>query len=189
MGYVNTESFERIIKAYYPKIVGFASLLHSRQDAEDIAQEVFISLWNKRSSLDFPDDAHLNAYLMKAARSRSIDKLRRKASGFQTESLSYIKKQELEWFEGSCEDLFERIGRKDLYEKIMNLADELPEDRRSVFRLSYINNLSAKEISELMDMPVRTVENHLYQALKFLRERMGTAGAALLILGLPFFLK
>lgn len=189
MGYVNTESFERIIKAYYPKIVGFASLLHSRQDAEDIAQEVFISLWNKRSSLDFPDDAHLNAYLMKAARNRSIDKLRRKASGFQTESLSYIKKQELEWFEGSCEDLFERIGRKDLYEKIMNLADELPEDRRSVFRLSYINNLSAKEISELMNMPVRTVENHLYQALRFLRERMGTAGAALLILGLPFFLK
>ena len=80
MGYVNTESFERIIKAYYPKIVGFASLLHSRQDAEDIAQDVFSSLWNKRSSLDFPDDAHLNVYLMKAARSRSIDKLRRKAS-------------------------------------------------------------------------------------------------------------
>ena len=71
----------------------------------------------------------------------------------------------------------------------MSRADELPEDRRSVFRRSYINNLSAKEISELMNMPVRTVENHLYQALKFLRERMGRAGAALLILGLPFFLK
>ena len=70
----------------------------------------------------------------------------------------------------------------------MNLADELPEDRRSVFRLSYINNLSAKEISELMNMPVRTVENHLYQALRFLRDRIGPAGFVLLVLLFPNFL-
>ena len=70
----------------------------------------------------------------------------------------------------------------------MNLADELPEDRRSVFRLSYINNLSAKEISELMNMPVRTVENHLYQALRFLRDRIGPACFVLLVLLFPNFL-
>lgn len=188
MGIVNTESFDRIIKAYYPKIVGFASLLHSPQDAEDIAQDVFSTLWNKRSTLVFSDDAHLNAWLMKTAKSRSIDRLRRKASGFKLESLSYIKKQELEWFEGNCEELFERIGRKDLYEKILLVADELPEARRGVFRLSYVSNFSAKEIAELLNMPQRTVENHLYQALKFLRNKIKPAEFILLILfGIKFF--
>lgn len=181
MSIVNTESFDRIIKAYYPKIVGFASLLHSRQDAEDIAQDVFSTLWNKRLSLDFQDDAHLNAWLMKVARSRSIDRLRRKAAGFQMESLSYIQKQDLEWFEGNCEDLFERIGRKDLYEKILSVADELPEVRRGVFRLSYVNNFSSKEIAKIMNMPVRTVENHLYQSLKYLRNKIIPAEFVLLL--------
>ena len=172
MGYLSTESFDRIIKAYYPKIVGFASLLHSRQDAEDIAQDVFSTLWNKRGSLDFPDEGHLNAYLMKLTRNRSIDKLRRKASAFQIESLSYVQKTELEWFEHNCEDLFTTVGRKDLYQRIIEVADQLPQDRRDVFRLYYVNNFSAKEISELLNMPLRTVENHIYQALRYLRGKL-----------------
>ena len=182
MSKLSTESFDRIIKAYYPKIGGFASLLHSRQDAEDIAQDVFSTLWNKRDSLDFQDDSHLNAWLMKVAKSRSIDRLRRKASGFQLESLSYIQRQELEWIEGNCEELFERIGRKDLFEKVLTLADELPETRRGVFRLSYVNNFSAKEIAELLSIPQRTVENHLYQSLKFLRNKINPADFVLLVL-------
>ena len=52
----------------------------------------------------------------------------------------------------------------------------LPNDRypldRDVFRLYYVNNFSAKEISELLNMPLRTVENHIYQALRYLRGKL-----------------
>lgn len=52
------------------------------------------------------------------------------------------------------------------------MADQLPQERRDVFRLYYVNNFSAKEISELLNMPLRTVENHIYQALRYLRGKL-----------------
>ncbi|MGM9752881.1 MAG: RNA polymerase sigma factor [Candidatus Cryptobacteroides sp.] len=166
------ETFDNIIRAYYPKIMAYVSLLHSRQDAEDIAQDVFSLLWDKKNTLVFNDEHHLGAWLMTSAKSKSIDLFRKQARRAGQQSLSILEQTELDWFCESGPDLFEKIGRSDLYEKILALADELPPARKNVFRLSYVSNFSAKEISQMMDMPLRTVENHLYQALRFLRSKM-----------------
>ena len=58
MTITNEQSFEAIIRGYYPRVVGYVSLIHSRIDAEDIAQDVFATLWEKRCSLEFPDEDH-----------------------------------------------------------------------------------------------------------------------------------
>lgn len=169
--FVNDEkTFDRVIREYYPRVVGYISLIHSALDAQDIAQDIFVTLWEKRSDIDFNDERHLTAWLLRVAKTRSIDCLRRKSFGQQR--LGDILNGDLEWLEDCDEELFEKLGRKDLYDRILYMADELPRDRREVFRLSYVSMLPAKDISQITGFPLRTVENHLYQALKFLRGKI-----------------
>lgn len=162
-------TFKRVIRDYYPKVVGFVSLLHSKADSEDIAQEVFAYLWDKRLTLTFSDERFLFAWLIRVAKSKSYDVFRKKSRNGIIDSLDEL---ELAFAELSDEDFFEDLGRKDLYSRIISYLGELPEKRKEVFELSYVSGLSAKEISEVLNMPIRTVENHLYQTLKFLKERV-----------------
>ena len=74
---VDENTFDTLIREYYPRVVGYISLLHSRVDAEDISQDVFAILWEKRHSLNFNDESHLNAWLLRVAKTKSIDRLRR----------------------------------------------------------------------------------------------------------------
>lgn len=171
MQVLDTNTFENTIRVYYPRVVGFVSLLHTKSDAEDIAQEVFAYLWKKRFSLSFPDERSLFSWLIRVAKSKSFDVFRKKSRNREVDSLDNI---ELAFAELCDEDFFETIGRKDLYNRILSYLDELPKSRREVFELAYVSELSAKEISELLNMPIRTVENHLYQSLKFLKEKAKT---------------
>ena len=164
MTITNEQSFEAIIRGYYPRVVGYVSLIHSRIDAEDIAQDVFSTLWEKRHSLEFTDEDHLAAWILKCAKTKSIDRLRRKKTSSVVSSLNSLSEYELDYLMENGDEFFE---------KVLSLSDELPEVRRNVFRLSYVNNLPSRDISKLMNMPMRTVENHLYQALKYLRSKAG----------------
>ena len=67
-----------------------------------------------------------------------------------------------------------RFAIKELLERVLGIIDELPDKRREVFRLSFLHDMSNAEIAELLGMPRRTVEGHLYLALKFLRNRIST---------------
>lgn len=173
MTITNEQSFEAIIRGYYPRVVGYVSLIHNRIDAEDIAQDVFSTLWEKRHSLEFTDEDHLAAWILKCAKTKSIDRLRRKKTSSVVSSLNSLSEYELDYLMENGDEFFEKLGRKDLFEKVLSLSDELPEVRRNVFRLSYVNNLPSRDISKLMNMPMRTVENHIYQALKYLRSKAG----------------
>lgn len=61
-----------------------------------------------------------------------------------------------------------------MLERALAFIEELPDKRREVFRLSFLHDMSNAEIAELLGMPRRTVEGHLYLALKFLRNRIST---------------
>ena len=61
---------------------------------------------------------------------------------------------------------------KDFYEQLHNLLEKLPTQRREVFILTYIEGLKAKEVSERLQIPQRTVESHIYLAIKYLRAHL-----------------
>ncbi len=179
------KTFEDLVREFYPRVIGYVSILFSEAEAQDIAQDIFVQLWEKRSSLEFVDKPHFCAYLLKTTKSRCIDRLRKKSGNEKL--LGGLDREELVWFLDNGEDLFDRIGREDLYQKVLQTVDSLPQGKRDVFRLSYVSNLSAKEIAEITGLSVRTVENYLYQTLKFLREKLSPAGfvcAALCLTGL-----
>ncbi len=64
------------------------------------------------------------------------------------------------------------LENQELREKIDAAIDELPDKRRQIFRMSYLHGMSNKDIAQVMDISVRTVEAQLYKALRFLRHRL-----------------
>ena len=70
------------------------------------------------------------------------------------------------------DSVIKELSVKDFYRHLYELLEHLPAQRREVFILTYIKGLTAKEVAEQIQMPQRTVESHLYLALRFLKRHM-----------------
>ena len=102
-----------------------------------------------------------------------LDTIKRRRLFENRESPFSLQLQEdAAWLARNNDDIVRTICNRELLERILSLTDELPEKRREVFRLSLLHDMSNAEISELLDIPRRTVEGHLYHALRFLRARI-----------------
>ena len=165
------EAFDRLIREYYPRLMGYARLLLDEENARDIVQEVFLYVWEHRSRLHFT--AGFQSYLFRICHSRMLDTIKRRRLFENRESPFSLQLQEdAAWLARNNDDIVRTICNRELLERILSLTDELPEKRREVFRLSLLHDMSNTEISELLDIPRRTVEGHLYHALRFLRARI-----------------
>lgn len=149
-------------------LLRFAEKFVSPFFAEDIVHDVFLKLWDKQIFL-LPDKEIKNI-LYAAVRNACIDHLRRinLEQKLSDQRVLQLKLDELDFFETS-ENLF---MRKDMMEYIMKVVNELPEKKREIFRLSYIEGLKAAEIAEQLNLSVRTVENQLYRTLLILRKKL-----------------
>jgi RNA polymerase sigma-70 factor (ECF subfamily) len=160
----NAEAFEVLYTRYWPALTDTASRkLQSRQKAEDIAQEILISLYNKRSALEFTSS--LSAYLKQALKFKISNEFRSMAV-----RSAYTKNL---FFNDFCKnDFAERLEAKELRSKIECVLQQLPEKCRQAFYLSRNENMSNKEIAEEMNISVSTVEKHIGKALRVLRENL-----------------
>ena len=70
-------------------------------------------------------------------------------------------------------DVVKRIEDHERRKKLSEAINELPDKGKTVCRLSYLHDMKNKEIADTMGVSLRTVEAHMYKALKFLRERLG----------------
>ncbi|MGL5730884.1 MAG: sigma-70 family RNA polymerase sigma factor, partial [Bacteroidales bacterium] len=76
------------------------------------------------------------------------------------------------YFNPDNNDVIQQIENEELSLSISQAINELPDKCREVFRLSYLNEMKNKEIAEFMHISLRTVEAHMYKALKYLRGRL-----------------
>ncbi len=174
------EAFDRLIREYYPRLMGYARLLLDEQNAQDVVQEVFLYVWEHRSRLHFING--FESYLFRVCHSRMLDTIKRRKLFEVSDSIFDLQQQEdAAWLEHNNEDIVRTICNKQLLERVLTLTDTLPEKRREVFRLSLLHDMSNAEISELLDIPRRTVEGHLYHALRFLRARISKEELLLLM--------
>jgi RNA polymerase sigma-70 factor (family 1) len=166
-------SFETIYRKYNKKIYNFSlRYFKNRDDAEEIVQEVFISLWEHSKS--FNKESNLNAWLFTVT-FNSIRKRFRKLSceinhleryAFQLEKTS-DGSSEAEYF--------------DLNERIEQLIAGLPKQQKKVFLLYRETGLSCSEIAKKVNLSKKTVENHLNRARSFLKKIMKEEGLMSLI--------
>lgn len=164
------EKFDNLYSAYFHKLMFHAlSFVNDRVEAEDIVADVFVDLWHKLPTLDL--EAGIVSYLYRAVSSRSLNVLRhRNIAAVRIETLEAINEKRLDFVDKT--NLEDAINAHEIETGIRDALSELPEKCREVFVLSYINGLKSKEITEAMDISVRTVEAHVYKALKILRDKL-----------------
>ena len=137
--------------------------LHDRDQAEDVAQEVFLGLHRNMGSLQ--SAAHAAHWLRKVAVQRAIDAGRRRSRRPQVA------------LDDVAEPAAEAAVRDPmLSETLRRLIATLPETPRAVMILRYQEDLDPAEIGQVMDMPVATVKSHLQRSLNLLREKLARRG-------------
>lgn len=179
-------AFNELFKFYYPKLMAYCRLILEENIAKDVVQDTFIYIWNNRERIVFGKG--FQSYLFQTVYSRSLDSIRKQknAEKFQSESSNKLLTYELEWLNSHDKCIIEKLFSDDLRKKIEQILNELPEKRKEVFMLTYYSDLRSKEISAHLNMPKRTVESHLYLALKHLREKL-TSDELLIWVAFLFF--
>jgi|AGTN01.3.fsa_nt_gi RNA polymerase sigma factor, sigma-70 family/RNA polymerase sigma-70 factor, Bacteroides expansion family 1 len=167
---VNTESyrtkFEEIFIQYFPKVRTFAAiLLKSEQEAEDVAQDVFVKLWEQP---DLWEGNLVRNYLYTMVKNHVFNRIKRKniESEYINSQTNLHSLEEMEEFKDPLNEIY--LEELQLLLKIS--LEQMPDKRRQVFEMSRFQHLSNKEIAERMNLSVRTVEQHLYLVLKDLKK-------------------
>ena len=167
----NREAFNSLFRHYYPRVMAYVAAMVEQEVAEDVVQDVFLHVWENRKKLYAGEGFH--SYLFQAAYTRCIDYYRKTQSAYKYNL--HMEGAYLEEYNAllrSDASVLEEIYSKDFYEQLHNLLEKLPTQRREVFILTYIEGLKAKEVSERLQIPQRTVESHIYLAIKYLRAHL-----------------
>jgi RNA polymerase sigma-70 factor (ECF subfamily) len=161
----NESAFEMIFKSYYQPLCRYAyTFLQDKEEAEEVVQSVFISLWEKRHALEI--QTSFKAYLYRMVRNSCLNLIKHEK----------VKQQhvahELAVAEVSYDSVSEKVNASELTLKISEAMKVLPEQCRLVFQLSRFEELKYQEIADQLQISVKTVENHMGKALKIMREQL-----------------
>jgi RNA polymerase sigma-70 factor, ECF subfamily len=153
-------TFAEILRANQSMVFSLAyHFLRDHAAAEEIAQDVFLRLYRKMDGLE--DAKHATFWLRKVTSHCCIDYVRKRRSQF-TISLEDTNEP----------SIAEQHGDPMLNRRLRQLIASLPEKPRMVMVLRYQEDLTPEEISEVLEMPVRTVKSHLQRSLAILREKI-----------------
>lgn len=141
-------------------------ILNQPQEAEDLTQEVFLNFW-KQDKFD-PNRAVLSSYLCTIARSRAIDKLRRRSS--QQKSLERLQQNTITQ-SGDLSPL-ENASVREQQHILREAITQLTDKQRQVLELYYYQGLTQPEIAQQLNMPLGSVKSYARQGLIKLRQML-----------------
>jgi RNA polymerase sigma-70 factor (ECF subfamily) len=158
-------TFESLFRSEFKGLVYFAIQYTKDTDtAREITQEAFISLWEKRDSIDLSKP--VKTYLSTTVRNKCLNWLRDNKK-FNKEILD---------IEGLLSDKTyvqpDRLVEAEIQERIVNAIEELPAKCREIFVLNRHENLKYQEIAVRLDISIKTVETQMSRALQHMRERL-----------------
>ena len=166
----NQAAFESIYDCFSQKVYSIAMRFGlSRDDANEVVQDVFIKLWNHRSTLK--ENLSIKAYLFTITKNTLIN--RQKKLAYEIAYKKYLEKQDLKSFLDTEDDIF----YSDLEQLAETAIDKLPVQQKEIFLLSKKENIPSKEIADKLNLSLRTVENQIYRAAKKIRETLKKTGA------------
>lgn len=155
-------AFDIVFRRYYPGLVVFASrLILERTAAEEIVQDFFLKLWEKRQELVFSDS--MKSYFFTSVKNGCFNYLKhRRIEQEVIEKLKALSRHSL---------LFEPdvYVASELQEKITRAVDALPERCREVFVMSRFRGMKNDQIAQELGLSKRTVETHISNAISALR--------------------
>lgn len=158
------KAFERLYRKYWKKVYHFACIyITDHDEQEDIVQQVFINLWNKRESLD--ENGSIDGLLFIMTRNLIFNSRRKSLNELALKELiGYnIIKAEEELPESDADELL-AFAR--------NLIDSLPRRQKEAFLLSRRYGLSYREIAAKMSISIKGVEKNISKAIKYMKSKI-----------------
>lgn len=153
-------AFEQVFKKYYPHLVLMAQkYLGDRDLSESTVQSVFVKMWEMRKKSDIRS---LRGFLVVAVRNRCMNELKHRQVVREFEK-EYKEPEESHW---------PSFYENNYLQQINKVIDELPEQRRRIFKMSRMDGLKYREIAEALNISPKTVEAQMGKALKYLREHL-----------------
>lgn len=156
--------FEQFFILTFPKVKAFAwKILKSEEDAEDVAQDVFVKLWDNPEIWENKET--WDSYIYTMARYQIYNFLKHKSV-----ELTYQEKLIQEDAPSFEFDIYDKLYAKELQLLIKLTLDTMPDQRRKVFVMSREQGMSNQEIADNLQLSIRTVERHIYLALQELKK-------------------
>jgi RNA polymerase sigma-70 factor, ECF subfamily len=146
-------------------------ILNSREEAEDVLQEVFLQVWHRAADFDETRGRPFT-WLVTVTRSRGIDRLRSLAARERVAIAG--SKEATEEVSDAASDAYASEQR----ELVSNALDQLPEEQRRALVLAYFEGLSQSEIAAKLGAPLGTVKTRMRSGLMKLRELLGNQSAS-----------
>lgn len=152
-------AFSEVYSRYWkPLYISVQNILHNTDPAQDVVQEVFISLWQRRHTVQIEN---LKAYLFQAVRFQVFKCIRAdKAQANFNDRLAAVSREIQEQ---------DPILYKEMQALIVNIISALPDDQREIFLLHRTEGLTYSQIAEKKNISVKTVEKKMSLALRHLR--------------------
>lgn len=158
-------SFAEIFTRYQSLLFHFAyKKIKDKDEAQDIVQDIFVSLWDNREGLEL--HTSLRSYLYRSVLNKVLNGVKHNlVREVYVNSLQHMIDQ-------SAPSADYRVREKDI-EELLNLEiAALPRQMREVFLLRKEQFLTNKQVAEQLDLSVQTVETHMKRALKVLKKRL-----------------
>ena len=166
------KAVDEVCRGELPVLSSYTRMFLNEKWADDVVQDVLFSFWKNRERINA--DHPVRSYLLRSVYNRSLNYIRREKLSQEFREWNDIRITEL-GLEGSDPEknpVIRSLFDGDLRESLTEAIASLPPKCREVFIMSYLEDMSNKEISAKLDISLSTVENHMYKALKLLRSAL-----------------
>lgn len=168
----DSHAFDVLFSLFSAKVYRFShGYLKSKEDAEEVVQDVFMKLWDKRVLIK--EDAPISNFIFTIAHNTTLNLLRKRKNGVKA-----IRQHVLR-HEGAFENAEDAYIYTEYEEKTQVAISTLPTRRKEIFLLSRHTNLSYKEIASKLNISPKTVEVQILLALKDIRKQLVRLGITL----------
>lgn len=160
----STAAYRQLFARYYTIILRFlVKMLGDEPRAKDIAQNIFLKIWLVREKLD--ESKSVKTYLYVLAKNEAINNIK-----YESRTKQFDESFQMEDSSGVQEE----VNFRETEDIIRSCVENMPLQRRNVFKMSRVEDMSNKEISQMLNISVRTVEKHIELALKDLKKAINS---------------
>uniref|UniRef100_UPI0032166AE0 RNA polymerase sigma factor n=1 Tax=uncultured Draconibacterium sp. TaxID=1573823 RepID=UPI0032166AE0 len=178
----NPDTFKEVFRILYPRLKGYCKLFVSDDNqAEDIIQETFISLWDNKNSLK-PDNT-IESYVFVILRNKCLNFLKKQKLENDLVDIENLKVEELQFlYQLDLAEKEEKSLEEQLIDSFKEALDELPEKMKVVFTQCKIEGKKQKQVAEELGISIKMVEKHISKAKQQIREKLIQQYPALLVI-------
>lgn len=162
--------FERLYKEYYLRAVYFAQqYLNDREEAEDVAQDVFMTLWERQERIQ--EGGSIQAFILTMVKNRCLNVLRKRIS--EQKYSDYLSVREsMANYSALADDAFGRLNMEEMEHLVTEALGKVGRQTREIYQMSRDRQMTYAEIAREIGLSEKAVEYHVTKALAVLREKL-----------------